>query len=61
MTTDDAYLKKLVNACAVLIAESAGADVDFDELEFAILRMRNHLVILTTQYKDELDPSAHVK
>jgi len=60
MTPNDRYLKKLSRTCAILVAHEAGGDVDFDELELAMVHMRYHLMILTAQYYDELSPKARV-
>jgi len=61
MTTKDDYLKKLSRTCAILIAHEAGGQVDFDELELAMIHMRYHLMILTAQYYDELNKKARVE
>jgi len=60
MNDNDRYLKKLSRTCAILIAHEAGGQVQFDELELAMIHMRYHLMILTAQYYDTLSPKARV-
>jgi len=40
------YLEKLVNSVAVIVAEAAGGTVTEDQLELAMLFLKNHLTIL---------------
>jgi len=49
------YLERLVHACCIIIAEEAGAVDDLDELEFAYLRLHNHLIILKGRWDDLKD------
>jgi len=37
------YLEKLVHAVACIVAEAAGAQVAEDQLQLAIIFLRNHL------------------